>query len=69
VSIDLFHAVYHVFYMIIDFKTSVSSVGAKSHKDWLQFGAVARLELSATATGILRSFCNCNWNFIPWEDF
>ena len=52
-SIDLFHAVYHVVYMIIDFRTYLSSVGTKSHRDWLQAGAVARLDLSATAAGIL----------------
>ena len=52
-SIDPFHAVYHVVYMIIDFRTYMSLVGAKSHKDWLQSGAVARLDLSATAAGIL----------------
>ena len=34
--------------MIIDLRTYLSSVGAKSHKDWLQPGAVARLDLSAT---------------------
>ena len=31
----------------------MSLVGAKSHKDWLQAGAVAGLDLSATAAGIL----------------